>query len=345
MISEKENLLDRAIEAFHENIDGFNLNIQFKIDLKEINKLDSLNYSPDAKIQIKADGHKKTFFAVIKKQITLYHINQIQNQMNLSDQKWMVIADYISNPVKDSLTKKKIYYLESTGNCYLETDSTMIYINDKGASKVRDNKEGKIWKTAGLKFLFTVLNNPDLINEPYREIAELAGISLGTIGKFIDELLKDGYLKTTKKNKKTQYFFDRKMELIEKWSTFYASVLRPKLSLGAFRALNTKPKDFLLDTETLWGGESAGAELTKYLTPEKYTLYTWKNKSDLIKELKLVPDPKGPIELFQAFWKKGSQSNDSKYVPSILIYADLMATNDSRNYETALRIKDTYFGI
>lgn len=98
----------------------------------------------------------------------------------------------------------------------------------------------------------------------------------------------------------------------------------------------------------LWGGEMAGAKLTKFLKPENFELYTALTKSEVMKLLKIVPDINGNIELLHIFWNEeitsGKDNNEMKIVPPLIAYADLLASHDSRNYETAERIKEKYLG-
>ena len=62
-----------------------------------------------------------------------------------------------------------------------------------------------------------------------------------------------------------------------------------------------------------------------------------------MKQLHLVPDNNGPIELLTPFWD--TKTIKLKYqdtVPPLLAYAELISSFDSRNRETAERIKKQY---
>ncbi len=50
---------------------------------------------------------------------------------------------------------------------------------------------------------------------------------------------------------------------------------------------------------------------------------------------KLRNDPNGDVEILKAFWDVENEKNRTDIVNPILIYADLMATGDPRNIETA----------
>ncbi|MCJ7617255.1 MAG: type IV toxin-antitoxin system AbiEi family antitoxin, partial [Desulfobacterales bacterium] len=56
----------------------------------------------------------------------------------------------------------------------------------------------------------------------------------------------------------------------------------------------------------------------------------------------LKKDPQGKIEIFQKFWNFDYPWDDKTLVPPLLIYADLIATADDRNIETARIIYDQY---
>jgi hypothetical protein len=67
-----------------------------------------------------------------------------------------------------------------------------------------------------------------------------------------------------------------------------------------------------------------------------------------MKMLSLVPDANGNIELLNILWNNEIMDNgknvaELQIVPPLIAYADLLGSYDSRNYETAERIKNKYF--
>jgi len=61
----------------------------------------------------------------------------------------------------------------------------------------------------------------------------------------------------------------------------------------------------------------------------------------------LVPDPKnGNVIVYSIFWNPINNLSlnleNLKIVNPLLVYADLLATNDSRNFETANKIYEQY---
>lgn len=261
---------------------------------------------------------------------------------------WLVVSQYIPKPVKDILRSREVNYLEASGNCYIKEPDLFIFINDQSVSKPRMRELGKIWRPAGLKFLFVLLQHPHLVNEPYRVQSRITRVGLGNIGPFLEELKAEGYIK---KDSHGQLFIENMEQLNQKWLGLYATVLRPKIRIGNFRFLDpamTKNWKDIPNTFFSWGGEPAGALMTGYLKPEKFTIYTSFSKLVLMTELRLAPDDDGDVEVLEIFWDEEALNgamarNRLDVVPPLLAYADLIASLDSRNRETAKRIKEIYF--
>ena len=78
------------------------------------------------------------------------------------------------------------------------------------------------------------------------------------------------------------------------------------------------------------------------MKPEKVIIYAPEPPGKLIIEKKLRKTTTGNIEILKPFWKFDHQLMNLGTVPALLVYADLMATGDNRNMETAGIIYDRY---
>jgi hypothetical protein len=188
-----------------------------------------------------------------------------------------------------------------------------------------------------MKLLFALLCKPDLAEANYRTLAEAADVALGTVGPVIQDLENRGFL-TQRKEKRL--LTDTK-RLMEEWVARYADTLRPKL----FRHRYFAERDCLQALDLLkyrgyWGGEVAAQRLTGYLKPENFTLYLEGNEKAVLTEARMRADPRGNVEVLDAFWRFPFDQKDQDVVPPLLAYADLMATRDGRNREAAGLIYD-----
>lgn len=335
-------IYEHAIHAFTE-ITGAGVNI-LDDHLANENKNNS-----DGLIQLRAGNQNARFWVDIKNEIREQNLPDILKKINKTPGDWILISQYIPKPVKQTMKDQGINYLETAGNCFIRKNGMFFYINDKAVTALRQPKEGKVWKQTGLKFLFGTLIDPELLNEPYRQIARVTKVALGNIGPFIDELKEEGFLKDGIKNGRRFLFIEHKDALQKKWIELFNIILRPKLKEGRFRFADKKvqqnwqkiPADHFY-----WGAETAGAILTGFLEPEIVTIYTKVPKIELMKELRLVPDQNGPIELLHVFWEPPIpdllDTNKRKTVPPLLAYAELISSLNSRNRETAERLKQQY---
>jgi hypothetical protein len=190
-----------------------------------------------------------------------------------------------------------------------------------------------------LKVVFALLCRQELTDEPFRTIAQTTDVALGTVAWIMDDLKKLGYLLVMGKRGRRLI---RKQQLLERWVGAFPNQLRPKLLLGRYAAPdpNWCEQTRVGDFHAYWGGEPAAARLTGYLKPEVITLYTRDKPARLQAAHRLRPDPRGNVEILEAFWDMAVDWTNPEIVHPLLVYADLLATGDPRNIETARRIYD-----
>jgi hypothetical protein len=94
------------------------------------------------------------------------------------------------------------------------------------------------------------------------------------------------------------------------------------------------------------GGEYAADLLTGYLRASSVTLYVPLGEIDSVqRNLKLAPSKEGPIEVCAAFAPeigKTFKEHSFTLANPVLVYAELLATDDPRCGETALLIKEKH---
>jgi len=325
----ERDVLHRALEMFRKNT-GLTLEIEpYPLQV---------TYRPDAVIKIIWQNLKFLFEAEIKNNITRATLGGAVQRLNFFKEKGILITRYITPQIADELRKMNIPFMDAAGNAYINEPPLFIFL--KGNKLIHDyhvNRPTRTFQPAGLQVLFAFLCNPGLENAPYREIAKKADVALGTVGWIIYDLRRLNYLIETKirKRKLTQ-----KKDLLNRWVTAYPEQLRPKMIMGFYTAdnlgwwKNAEIENF----NVFWGGEVAAAWLTKYLKPQKITIYANQPISRFLMRNKIKKDPNGDIEILRVFWNFEVDWHKKKVVPPLLIYADLLATGDARNIETARMI-------
>lgn len=295
----------------------------------------------DAEVRL-ANGEK--LLVEVKRHITPATLGAAVAQLARFGKPGMLVTDYINPQMADRLKALDIAFLDTAGNTYLNTPKMFVYVTGrKPQATAPREKRVRALRTTGLKVIFALLCRPDLVNAPYRDIAAAAGVALGTVGWVFYDLRRLGYITETKANGRV--YADRD-GLIDKWVEAYAHQLRPAIKPQRYRVADADWwKNENLAKFGMWlGGEPAAAVLTKYLRPEVVTVYGDTQFAALARKVKAVKDEYGNLEVLQKFWDFELPQADKQHplVPPLLVYADLVATGDARNIETAQLIRERF---
>lgn len=257
----------------------------------------------------------------------------------------LVLGPRITERSAALLRKLKINYLDEAGNASIRFDTVLIDVRGrrpavkpslaKGSS---DKRSGAVnlFSTKRAQVIFVLLQWPELANTQVRIIAHAAQVSLGQVHDTLSLLQELGYLDSVSSSSRR---LRRTSELLDLWASSYASGLRSSVSLYE---LEGSSPDFQqgLDWRIFVSGEAAVPE---YLRPETLTLYIEKpSAKELIVANRWRSGPNPNVFLQRRFWNDPHEeetpfSNSSKVLPApaVLVYADLLASSDSRQKNVA----------
>lgn len=300
-------------------------------------ELDSNRKAYDALLRIKNHQFVVEATSSIRTSNQGLIISKLEEMKQNSNRPVILIAKYISKQATEELKNRGFNYIDVAGNTFIKHNELIIFIDGQKKAKKEKTNQSRAFQEAGLKILFQLLYKPEYLQYSYRKIAKAAGVSIGSVSNVLKELEDLNFLlKTIDKR-----VLKNKKELLERWVVGYNQVLRPRIIRKKMRFLN---KDYqqqwrninthINDGCVLWGGEPGGAILTQSLRPEKFTLFTDLDLSEVARSLKLVPSENGEVEILQKFWKNDTY-NDEVVAPALLIYTDLINSGFGRNIETA----------
>lgn len=302
----------------------------------------------DALVRVTYGGHEVLYAVEVRRTLHPATLGAALQQLERLGQQAMLVTDYVTPALADELKARHIAFLDTAGNAYFEQPPLLIWVKgQKPAAKPATQTAGRAFQPTGLQVLFTLLCNPQAVNRPYRELAEMAGVAHGTVGWVIPDLQQLGYVRDLKGKRGTRRLFELE-RLLDEWATTYARVLRPRTLLGRYYVPALEGwKDWpLAEHGALWGGEPAAAVLTDYLRPGVLTLYAEKLPGLLAARQKFMKEPApghtAVVEVRKRFWNFPGDPQHTNLVPPLLVYADLLATGDARCIETAKMIYDAY---
>jgi hypothetical protein len=305
----------------------------------------------DAVVRLKHRDHRQTYHARIIINYENACLPQLCHQMagTGGGQQLLLITSELSAGQAEALKQRGIEFIDTAGNAYIDAAGVYVFVSGKRCPNAipRPKPASRLLQPRGLQVIFTCLAAVPKCHETGRPnpvlhlktLAEMSGVSLGTASEIRNTLIEQGYLVMTEQGCEWQ----RLLKLFERWAGAYAERLYPKLLVQRYRsvmpALDTEAP---LPENALWGGETAAARLLPhYVAPQVNAIYIVGEPGGFATRLGLIADPTGAVELRNMFWSPKLASRHSCVSP-LLVYADLLASDQPRNIETAELIYERF---
>lgn len=297
----------------------------------------------DATIQLSRLGKDLGPFAVQVRRVernSLVWYRMEKEARETNRQPWLLITPYMSANLAMECQRTGINFLDIAGNAHLDLPGTHLFITGKPRPKEprAATDQSALRKASTLRVIFALLTVEGLAQQPVRAIAEAAGAALGSTSNAIEDLGALGFITGESRKRRLANREALQME----WARQYPISLRGKLKPQRYASgdADWRGSSLLTDEpEVALGGEMAAAALTQYINPASACIYSWLDRGQLLRKHRLRPDPGGPIEVLDAFWPRADQVHamavEPAVAPLLLVYADLMASNEGRSVEVA----------
>jgi len=291
----------------------------------------------DTEITLRHGGMELSFAVEIKNCLTRPSAALAVEKLARCGMKALLVAPYVNPNLADFLQEAGIAFVDTVGNAYINAPPLFIFLKGNKPENYQRpaGATGRVFRAKGLQVVFSLLCNSGLENETFRKIAGLAGVALGTVNWVMKELIEMDFMRDLGKGHRSLV---RKDVLMRRWVEAYPEQLGGKILKGRYAAKDAewwRSADIKADGG-LWGGEIAAVKLSEYLIkPAIARIYVKGLPGKLLVKNKLSQAPEGNIEIFNRFWNFELDWPYEDLVPPLLIYADLMATGDTRNIETA----------
>ena len=325
-------LLQKAIDAFRRAT-GIHLHLERWEPRRD-------GQRADAELRFELPPVERRLGAEVKQRLNPHTLGLAIEQMKGFPEKALLVTEYVNANMAERLKQMDVPFLDTLGNAYVNAPPIFVYMKgNKPPVKIPEERPTRAFVPAGLRVVFALLCRQELAHAPYRTIAQTANVALGTVAWVLDDLVRLGHLLIMGKRGRRLI---RKQQLLEHWVAAFPNQLRPKLLLGKYAGPDPKWWEHtrIGDFRAYWGAEIAAAHLTGYLKPELVTVYIRDMPGRFLAACRLRTDPRGNVEVLEAFWDTRCDWTDTEIVHPLLIYADLLATGDARNLETARRIYD-----
>lgn len=320
-------ILEQSLNNFKLNSEGMDL----RIDLQKVK--DEIY---DGVIYIQGVA----FSCLIEQDVTSTNYGRIKRRLEQieagGNMPILLIGGYIASSLYPELKQSRINFMDSVGNCFIShinKGSMILHISHSGIkSSYKASVAYPLFREAGLKVIFYLLQSLERFSEPFRTIRDGSGVSIGTVKNVMDELASRGYILITQEKR----VLVKGKQLLDDWAENYALVLKPKLLLQRFSFRSVEKREewqsIRLPSNMWWGGECAAAKRQGYLIPENFMIYGATLPAQLMSTGAVLMGD-GEIALYKKFWVEEG-------VPAVLVYADLVTSGRSRNIEAANKLLD-----
>ncbi|MEJ2765880.1 type IV toxin-antitoxin system AbiEi family antitoxin [Photobacterium sp. MCCC 1A19761] len=299
----------------------------------EIEPLPQASY--DARLRLTL--HTKTHnFAVVYKQIhRKENLAQFLKQAAETDNP-LLICNCLSDFLHQYCREHGINYIDEAGNVSIVDDA--VYILIQGRQPDTQLPQVNTMSIGVAKCLFALFAEEELLQKTYSEIAAKAGISLGMVNKAIHYLIDNHHIPAEKQHRR---LLDPKA-LQYQWLQAYRQTLKPKLKA---MTVNTPLSwsSIALEEGELWSGEIAAYQLTKYLTPEQWLLFTRAPFQQKFRQYQARPAQDGKLTIAAPFWGESLTLNQT--AQALLCTAELLTSPDSRNREVAEILNEQFLHL
>jgi hypothetical protein len=136
----------------------------------------------------------------------------------------LLLAPHVRAQQAAVLERAGIDYLDLAGNVHLSAPGLFVHVEGRRPPKTPVSAPGRPQK-GWVKTVLAFLVRPELVSQPYRAVAEQAGVSLGTVAACTRDLAMRGVLLEDAEGRRVP---DR-AALVALWVPAYGEVLRPKL--------------------------------------------------------------------------------------------------------------------
>ena len=296
------------------------------------------------RLAIRWEDREKIFKLVVRRIHRAEDLGRIKASRPPAED-FLLLTPYLTGNLARKCVELGIPFLDGAGNAYLTGPGLrVLHIGEHAKPNLIAagvSRPFRPYSSKGLQVIFTLLAAPALISATYRDLAKAAGVSRGTVGLVLNDLLEAGLLASLPGGR----LIIHSQRLLEAWVVNYPQKLRPHLGPRKFRM--AIPQDLasvdFASLGTLVSGEAGGDRLTAHLRPMGATVYTREPFGKIAAALRLRPDPMGNIEILERFWDFPNPIGIPPGVaPPLLVYTDLIASGEPRNLDIARMIHETY---
>lgn len=290
------------------------------------------HFRADAVLALTRGESNQRYLLELKSRPTLTNIRM---RPDTSDLPLLVGGIHINPRTADAFRLAGIQFIDVAGNASIAFGDVLIDVRGRrpptDLEQHREAPTGNLFSSARAQVIFALLQWPKLWGSPQRELAAAAGVSLGQANSTLAALEKAGFGPTGHRN-------DR--ELLDLWAGAFPGGLGSKLTMAEYHGNADEIENPSTSDTVFVSGEAAVPSL---LTPVGAVVYVPELDPMLAVKNRWRSDGPPNIIVRRKFWTTPANAvgqeqqvpDNLTRAPELLVYADLLSSNDPRVQEAA----------
>jgi len=302
----------------------------------------------DAVLTISTRSEEHTLTAEFKSKASPAMVAALATATTTTEHRVLLITEHLTTATVQACRSMGLACTDLDGNMSLRLGAVQIEVEGRPRRLSKDlapaqSASSQLMTRSGVQVLFVLLSDPTTVNLPMRDLGRASGTALGSVSAIFRELAAENYLSTRDNGLRHLH---RTAHLLDRWVEGYRLRLHLKLTLGSYETDTvrwwTSADAAIRNARGQWGGETAAWHMDRHLLPSRGVVYAHDTPIRLLADFRMrkTSMSAASVAIRRKFWHVAAW-DESITVPSPLVYADLLASDDPRQTEAALRLRMT----
>ena len=301
-------------------------------------------YPPDAYVKVRtATGEVRFCVEVKRTHVTHAIADRVVARARARNEPLLLVAAYVPAGIGERLAHADVNYVDEVGNYRLAVGHQYLAVKE-GRKPARKPPGVQGTRLAGYKVMFTLLARPDYLALPVRELAAKAGVGKTAAADAVNRLIAQGLA-----GRGAHRQLLDPPELMDRWLAAYATYVRPRLFLGAYKTRYLEPPTLEAAIEHAaprgrWalGGGAAADRMTHYYRGRTTVLHVEERPRRLLRDIGALAADDGPLIVLGIPGPVALEGSEPHIVHPLLVYTELYAENNERAREAARIVAERF---
>jgi hypothetical protein len=267
-------------------------------------------------------------------------------EARVAGQNWLLLAPYVPAKIGQHLAAHQLSYADAVGNCHLQVaDGRELLAHVEGKKPLRDGGERSAGRSPSYQLIFAILAQPALLAAPVRQIAIAAGVGKTAAADQLKRLAEQGLIE----RKRSGTPVARRRELLDRWLSAYADVVRPGWQVGRYRTKTTDPEELERQIATIWGdqvwafgGGAAAWRMAQFYRGSDTVLHVHSVPTDMLRQLRAIPAPDGELTILRTPGAVAYNGVAPHVAHPLMVYSEMVTSREPRMREAADEIRERF---